>query len=415
MTHQLHGISADDYELWDPAGDRPIAGDSTDLVLSRLQHGLSECFASGIYPIAFETPHYSASGPDYRAIGRVFSLSYDRVMAAPHLETSQFFPYPVVDHYGRHLVPEDLGYLPENKPDPKLLLEYARSLRVVRDGIASFYFHPFLDPQLLGQVVTGITGLGYRFVSLREFGGAVDFQGRYIIRTASGAAVVRPRGEYWRLRLFDAAGQTIKTDFSSKRYTGPTEVALQVPPGGWAALDCVRNLPRDVEQRLSWTARVRQWWSGLDLVHPTAAPVAAPGFTSERKVWILWLDRRRPRPAELPLSARDPRVPYTDGESRRLCQSSHRGRCHSGRPQGRGCPPQPRTAARDSPISRRRWAGGRGGTSAVAGEGRFRVLGPQVAGIFSVRSRLSRDDAGMAAWGNGRAVHTTRGRARADG
>jgi len=74
VTHQYHGQSGDDFEFWDDAGDRPIVGDSTDFVLRRLDLGLSECFASGIYPIAFETPHYAASEVDYRAFRRVFRL-----------------------------------------------------------------------------------------------------------------------------------------------------------------------------------------------------------------------------------------------------------------------------------------------------------------------------------------------------
>ena len=296
VTHQYRGVSADDYEFWVDPGDHPVAGDSTDFVLDRLQFGLAECFGSGIYPIAFETPHYSASEADYLAIGRVFSISNESVMVAPQLNSVQFFPYPVVDRVGRYVIPEDLGYLPEGNPDPKPVIEYAHKLRVVRDGIASFYFHSFLDRKLLEQTVDGIIAAGYHFVSLREFGGVVDAQGRYIVRTVSGTARVRPRNEYWRLRLFDAAGQTVKTDFSPTRLSGPVDVAVQVPAGGWAALDCIKNLPRDMQQRLSWASRLRQWWDGL---HPEpqagfAAPVRK--FIAGKDAWILWLDRP-PAPA----------------------------------------------------------------------------------------------------------------------
>jgi hypothetical protein len=209
-THQYRGVSADDYEFWDEMADRPIGGDSSALALDRLRQGLLECFDNGIYPLAFETPHYGASASDYAAIARVFSESNERPMVAPDVTTTEFAPYPFVDHAGRYIVPEDLGYLPEANPDPKLVIDRARSLRVVRDGIASFYFHPFLDRSLLDQTVRGIQDLGYRFVSLREVGGSVDLDGRYAVRSASGKVRLTPRDEYWRMRRFNAQGQEIE-------------------------------------------------------------------------------------------------------------------------------------------------------------------------------------------------------------
>ncbi len=119
ITHQVHGLSGDEYEFWDEFGDRPVSGDSAAFVSRRLRLGLSEFFANGIYPIAFEVPHYSASETDYRTLGQVFSLFYERPMVVPDATTTQIVPYPVVDTYGRHIIPEDLGYLPEDDPDPE--------------------------------------------------------------------------------------------------------------------------------------------------------------------------------------------------------------------------------------------------------------------------------------------------------
>ena len=41
----------------------------------------------------------------------------------------------------------------------------AKANLVVRDGFASFYFHPFYDIAMLKQIVTGIKQAGYTFVS----------------------------------------------------------------------------------------------------------------------------------------------------------------------------------------------------------------------------------------------------------
>ena len=74
ITHQVHGLSGDEYEFWDELGNRPLGGDSEGFVMRRLRLGFQECFANGIYPVAFEVPHYGASAIDYRTLGQVFSF-----------------------------------------------------------------------------------------------------------------------------------------------------------------------------------------------------------------------------------------------------------------------------------------------------------------------------------------------------
>jgi hypothetical protein len=93
--------------------------------------------------VAFETPHYAASETDYRAMAGVFPLFYDRTMATPDISAIQFFPYPTIDRFGRYVVPENLGYLVQENPDPRVIIERARAMPVVRDAVASFYFHAF--------------------------------------------------------------------------------------------------------------------------------------------------------------------------------------------------------------------------------------------------------------------------------
>jgi len=296
ITHQVHGLSGDEYEFWDELGNRQVGGDSADFVMRRLRMGFAECFTNNIYPVAFEVPHYGASEIDYRTLGQVFSLFYDRPMVTPDDTTAQMVPYPVVDQYGRHIVPETLGYLPEDDPDPLKLVQYARSMRVVRDGMASFYFHPFLKQKLLEQVVQGVSDLGYQFISLREFDGQVDFQGKYAVRTTSGPMHLSPQDEYWRLQLFDASGQVVKTDLSPARANGPVDLSAQVPPGGWAAAECMKQPPAAPEQAKSWYAPMRQWWHNLFSVAPAASTVVREKFAGTPSAWILWQENPKPAP-----------------------------------------------------------------------------------------------------------------------
>jgi hypothetical protein len=83
---------------------------------------------------------------------------------------TQFFPYPVRDAYGSVVIPENLLNISEpynNNPTRtvKDVLADAAALTVVRDGVASGFFHPYLDLAKLAQIVDGIRALGYTYVS----------------------------------------------------------------------------------------------------------------------------------------------------------------------------------------------------------------------------------------------------------
>jgi uncharacterized protein YdaL len=111
-------------------------------------------------PATLEDPHHAASVTDYRAIGARFATRWERSLycgavlsgAPPTTATSpgQFFPY-VGDVYRTKVLPENLGSI-EPEPfyssptrSPADLIDTAQKNLVVRDGFASFFFHPFLD------------------------------------------------------------------------------------------------------------------------------------------------------------------------------------------------------------------------------------------------------------------------------
>jgi len=283
-SHQYHGSTGDDYEFWDEIKNAPIAGDSEQEIATRLDAGLAELFANKLFPVAFETPHYAASPIDYRAMQRHFKLFYERTMPTPNLGSIQYFPYPVIDEFGRYVVPENLGYLPMEKPDPKVVIENARFMRVVRDGVPSFYFHPFLDAKLLDQVLQGITDLGYHFISLREFGGDVNDEGRYVVRTQSGPVQLSPRGEFWRLRRFDAGGKLLAERTAPALLNAPVKIDVVVPPGGWAALDCFKKTPGS--DRLTQAIKALKYWSGRRATRTRTQEATA--YEQPREAWILW-------------------------------------------------------------------------------------------------------------------------------
>jgi len=177
-THQHRGISTDDYEFWDDITDRPVRGDSAGWAYRRIEEAVREAFECEIYPATWETPHYAGSAATYQAVAQVFNTVFERRLAEGHLGTDQFFPYPVIDLKGQFVIPESLGYIPKDDQDPKILLDCAEAELAVRDGWASGFVHPFLNPQVIGQVIQGIKKLGFKFENIRTFPNRVQIPGR---------------------------------------------------------------------------------------------------------------------------------------------------------------------------------------------------------------------------------------------
>ncbi len=183
------GASADDFEFWlshiDDQNwvrlDGPVPEDSATWTAGRISAAFSEFAAAGLpSPTIFEYPHYAGSGVDSRTIQRSFGTVYHRgfyfsggLSGAdnPSIVVGQFFPYAVRDVYGWVVVPENIGNyepLPANNIPPRLpsdLLANTLAAKVVRDGFASFYFHPYYPVSVLKQIVQNTKNAGYTFVS----------------------------------------------------------------------------------------------------------------------------------------------------------------------------------------------------------------------------------------------------------
>jgi uncharacterized protein YdaL len=202
-THQYdstpnidNAVSGNDFEFWLATQNRPVDEDSVQWASGRLSAGLQEFKANGYTPFAWEAPHYQSSPLAMKAVPPLFKNTYQRAVyytsdtpnlnsTAPNHDFSvgQFFPYIIKsDYYGQRVIPENLGNIEYNvcSIDPFSCLTYtwndlytnAQYALVVRDGFASFFFHPFwLEPDLgtpglqdFKNLVQGITGLGYTWV-----------------------------------------------------------------------------------------------------------------------------------------------------------------------------------------------------------------------------------------------------------
>jgi uncharacterized protein YdaL len=194
LSNPYNGVSADDFEFYrahidghdNVAYDGPVAEDSTSWAAGRVTAASAEFAAAGLAPpTIFEPPHYAASAVDYKVFNSRFGVRYDRGFYAAgwcqsgtcgsgtpdYAKTyGQYFPYLVRDVYGSAVVPEDLGNIEptplNNHPTrrPADILASAHRLTVVRDGVQSFFYHPYLGTDDLARTVEGIQGMGYQFV-----------------------------------------------------------------------------------------------------------------------------------------------------------------------------------------------------------------------------------------------------------
>jgi uncharacterized protein YdaL len=183
-------MSADDFEFFTAhidAGDNvvydgPVPEDSQAWAAGRINSSFSAFSAAGLSaPTIYEFPHYAGSYFDYQAVKARFKVRYERslyfngtlkggTIDKTHY-VGQLFPYVVNDVYGSKVLPENLGNVElemmNNHPPrfPADIVNSARLNLVVRDGFASFFYHPYLGTSYLQQIVPQIKALGYTFVS----------------------------------------------------------------------------------------------------------------------------------------------------------------------------------------------------------------------------------------------------------
>jgi uncharacterized protein YdaL len=197
MKNPWSGMSGDDYEFWDIVHSTPVAEDSTQWALNRLVSGLWELQQFNYGPVAWETPHYQASALASKAVPLAFNTTYQRVVyytadkpdfsvrPGKDYMAGQIFPYVITrDYYGQRVLPENLGNIEYDihQVDPSSSYKYswqdiaenARYAKTVRDGFASFFFHPFwLEKDVnipagypdFTALVQAITDMGFTWVA----------------------------------------------------------------------------------------------------------------------------------------------------------------------------------------------------------------------------------------------------------
>lgn len=239
ITHQYKDITAIDYEFWDANLNLPIKEENEASLVRKIEMGLNEFAINGIHPLIWETPHYTASNLLYKTISKYFSTAIEQRLSIENSDYSQFFPYLIKnDIYNQKIYPENLGYIPlDGKPESvkkavEDILKAAEKNLYVRDGYASFFFHSFLDIEILEKLVDGIEKLGYNFGNIKEDENFVKSK-KQIVISGSQNFSINVDDQYLTETYYNPDAEIKKKLITEKRLTGTLNKKISLEPGGF--------------------------------------------------------------------------------------------------------------------------------------------------------------------------------------
>ena len=189
LENPLSGVSGEDAEFFRMVKQvdgslmyaGPLLHDTAAWSYQRVQRAVTLLEKHDLTPIGWNTPHYAASEQSYQQIARLLPVTFCRGLyfasqkkGQTPVFLQQLTPYIIKgDAYNFTRIPETLGYL-----DPVGILSYyspsmpediasrARANLVVRDGWASFFYHPMLCMSYLTETIDLLRQQGYTFVSI---------------------------------------------------------------------------------------------------------------------------------------------------------------------------------------------------------------------------------------------------------
>lgn len=172
------------FEFWDVENDRPIyqkgseqAKQRTDFatekeyqqfinegeaferkyITTAIENGVAELVTHGLYPLAFEAPHYAMPQQGYEVVSQHFSTYIGRLQISDETYQSEYQPSnasrPAFLH-GMTVYPETIGFIEQNNAQSlQLMKNQAANLMNYQQAYISAFYHPYLGIDGLKDVV----------------------------------------------------------------------------------------------------------------------------------------------------------------------------------------------------------------------------------------------------------------------
>ncbi|WP_088008534.1 polysaccharide deacetylase family protein [Indiicoccus explosivorum] len=224
-------------EYWDMEYDRPIYQAKDDRVYLRedfaadaewdafvaegleferayisesVRNGVAELTALGLYPLAFEAPHYTMSQSGLAVLSEMFTTYVGEVQTSDATYSGSYAPLfssrPAQLH-GMRAVPETLGYIrPGDPAAEEKMLGRAAYVSAFSDSWLALFYHPYLGLGRLENVLSGMEAYGdYAWVDLKELpnrvtaGGIIieSHNGEISVERTAGVLVAQTARQMW--------------------------------------------------------------------------------------------------------------------------------------------------------------------------------------------------------------------------
>ncbi len=159
-THQYKdSISGEGFEFWDETISEPIAEDSREFVLDKVNAAKATMVKYGFpEPDIWETPHYAQSKLDNTVLNSVYPLRYEHIQGVGTL--------PFVAQLDETIyIPENLDFVIDTEADLAAIEHKLQLLSVFDNPVASVFWHPWRDRSELVRILDLLETYGYTVVS----------------------------------------------------------------------------------------------------------------------------------------------------------------------------------------------------------------------------------------------------------
>lgn len=171
-THQneYSPKTGEGYEFWNARDHKPMENDEA-FTSERIEAGIAELVRCELIPVAFEPPHYAMSETGYKVLSRYFNILSGRIQISDKSEQiSLTLPYTAESSYlnGMLVIPENMGYYDGQSFLVEDMLRNSEQIFDEQDGFAGFFYHGYLPPDKLPEIIEGVRKQGYKFFDLQQ-------------------------------------------------------------------------------------------------------------------------------------------------------------------------------------------------------------------------------------------------------
>ena len=202
----------DRAEFWDTESDRPLRGEQAGALREKIAKATALLLKHGLLPVAWQTPHDSASRLAYSEIAHCFSTAIERTQLSDRTHLEQGLSSAItVDQYGRLLLPENVGYLSGASSEAVVdLKRRAEALTQLRGTVAGCRFHAYLPFERLTELVNALEQLKTPFLDLADLDHWVHVPG-YLLLSGRARHTVTVGDAPFARKIFDRSGKMLSS------------------------------------------------------------------------------------------------------------------------------------------------------------------------------------------------------------